>query len=474
MTAKVDFGRIPLYFIPNKGQVDPKALFYAKTQNYTLWLIKDGLIFDHTIGEGIENPWAYMNPKSDLETMRLKRDLSRLHFVGCNTDTEVVPTKMCEYRVNYFKGKNPGNWVNNIPTSQGVLYKNLYDQMDLKVYGNGTRLEYDWIVRPGGNPDEIKMEFNSTKSCALNEEGDLLVITETQKIVHKKPQAYQTIGEEKKEVAASLFEISKNRFGFVIDDNDPGCTLVIDPIVLVYSTFLGGKAKEYGFAIAVDSAGYAYVIGETTSSSFPTTPGGEEDSFLIKLDASGTSLLYSNYLGGESIDSGEGIAVDGEGSVYIAGTTYSENFSTKNAYEDTYIGGLTDCFVAKFEDSEDTIPAEISITNPNEGDVVSRSVSVEAQAFDNHYVLTVDFYIDNVLISTDSTKPYGFSWETLHYNNGPHRISTVAFDTTGNSSNDAVNVMVNDLKTNPWWDIPRKPEQRKIPDPLLFLAGIFL
>jgi len=807
LAANADFGGIPLYFIPNRGQVDPKALYYAKAQNYTLWLTKDELIFDHSVMECKEKPETHIKPKKDLEKIRLKRNVSRLHFVGCNANPEFVPIKRSEYRVNYFKGKNPGNWVKNIPTSQAVLYKNLYDRIDLKVYGNGTRLEYDWIVRPGGDPDEIELEFSTTKSCALEQEGNISIITEGQKILHNKPRAYQMIGGEKNEVPVSFSEVAENRFGFAIGEYDPGCPLIIDPLVLVYSTFLGGAAREYGFAIAVDktgafyvagqtfpqdypktlstnediyvriysdifvtkfhpsgsnleystyiggelddtakgiavdengyayitgytdspdfpttpgafdetyskhpgntyympadafvtklnasgsrlmystflggygwdggdaicidskhavyvtgsttsyksfpttkdafatqksgrtdafvtklnpagtklgystylggkyyeygygiavdSVGCAYVTGETTSSSFPTTPGafdttrwgkedvfitkmapngsrleystfiggslqdtgygifvdqfgsayvtggtrspefptttdfiygsgyrvfitklnplgnsiefsvvcsgggcdigraialnhagsifvtgsteaqnfptsqdafsrtpsGKDDSFLIKLDTSGTSILYSTYLGGESIDSGEGIAVDDEGSVYIAGTTYSKNFPTKNAYEDTYIGGLTDCFVAKFEDSEDTIPPEISISNPNEGDVVSRSVSVEAQAFDNHYVLKVDFYIDSVLISTDSTKPYGFSWETLHYKNGPHKISAIASDLTRNSSSDAIEVIVHDLKTNPWWDFPRKPEQRRLPVLLLF------
>ena len=111
----------------------------------------------------------------------------------------------------------------------------------MKVYGNDTQLEYDWIVRPGGNPDNIYLEFSSIKSCVLDREGNLSQVTETQKIVHKKPHAYQTIGEEQKEVAVSFSEIAENRYGFSVGEYDPGYSLVIDPLVLIYSTFLGGE-----------------------------------------------------------------------------------------------------------------------------------------------------------------------------------------------------------------------------------------
>lgn len=356
LVTNVDFGQIPLYFIPNRGQVHSKALFYAKTQNYTLWLTKDGLIFDRTMRKRDTDQETHARYTHTLGKMRFKRDVSYLRFVGSHTKTEVAPIKTCEYRVNYLVGKNPGNWFKNIPTSQSVLYKNLYDHIDLKVYGNGTQLEYDWIVRPGGNPEEIKFEFSNTKSCAQDQEGNLSVITEAQKIVHKKPHAYQMIGAEKKEIAVSFLEITENRFGLSIGNYDPICSLVIDPFVLVYSTFLGGEESEYGFAIAVDETGAFYVAGYTFSQYFPKTQSTNEDiyvriysdAFITKLNPSGSALEYSTYLGGEYADYAYGIAVDNNGCAYVTGETWSpKSFPTTPGSYDTMSWRKGDVFVTK-------------------------------------------------------------------------------------------------------------------------------
>jgi hypothetical protein len=129
---------------------------------------------------------------------------------------------------------------------------------------------------------------------------------------------------------------------------------------LVYSTYLGGSTDEMGAGgagIAVDGAGSAYVTGDTRSTNFPTTlgaaqtthAGGFRDAFVTKLDAIGSALIYSTYLGGFDVDAGYGIAVDGAGSAYVTGTTTSTNFpTTAGAAQTTPVGGQ-DAFVAKIE-----------------------------------------------------------------------------------------------------------------------------
>jgi len=104
----------------------------------------------------------------------------------------------------------------------------------------------------------------------------------------------------------------------------------------VYSTYLGGSGDDSGYGIAVDGAGNAYVTGGTTSADFPTTPGAVQptlqdsygDAFVSKFNATGTVLGYSTYLGGEHSDEGQGIAVDGTGTAYVTGLTYSTDFPT--------------------------------------------------------------------------------------------------------------------------------------------------
>jgi hypothetical protein len=123
---------------------------------------------------------------------------------------------------------------------------------------------------------------------------------------------------------------------------------------LVYSTYLGGSSFERGHGIAVDSAGSAYVTGFVTSLDFPTTPGafdttfnGVHDAFVAKLDPSGSALVYSTYLGGSDQDIAWGIAIDSAGNAYVTGETRSPNFPTTPAAFDTELTGLQDAFVAK-------------------------------------------------------------------------------------------------------------------------------
>lgn len=121
---------------------------------------------------------------------------------------------------------------------------------------------------------------------------------------------------------------------------------------VVYSTYIGGSGADDGKSIAVDSSGNAYVAGRTLSSDFPvftgqTTYGGNEDAFIFKLNSIGTALLYSTFVGGAAQDYGTGLALDNAGNAYVTGTTYSSNFpTTVGAYRTTYVGN-DDCFVIK-------------------------------------------------------------------------------------------------------------------------------
>ncbi|VVB67772.1 Beta-propeller repeat protein [uncultured archaeon] len=121
---------------------------------------------------------------------------------------------------------------------------------------------------------------------------------------------------------------------------------------LVYSTYLGGSSYDSGGGIAIDDSGDVYVTGYTSSTNFPTNNAyqsanaGKEDAFVAKLSPAGKKLVYSTYLGGSNSDYGYGIAVDDRGNTYVTGGTYSTDFPTKNAYQDT-IGGTENAFVAE-------------------------------------------------------------------------------------------------------------------------------
>ncbi|TFH65483.1 MAG: hypothetical protein E4G91_02285, partial [Candidatus Zixiibacteriota bacterium] len=129
---------------------------------------------------------------------------------------------------------------------------------------------------------------------------------------------------------------------------------------MIYSTYVGGGDIDVGYGIAVDGGGNAYVTGYTSSSDFPTsnpyqTDQGDIDAFVTKLSNSGSSLIYSTYLGGGDRDGGHDIAVDGSGNAYVTGDTWSTNFPILNAYQDTHQGFGGDVFITKFSYTGNTL-----------------------------------------------------------------------------------------------------------------------
>jgi hypothetical protein len=384
----LDFGKIPLYFITNKGQVNEKAKFYAKASRYTLWLTKDGLVFDsfkkdkvkvektHPVPPG--HPSHEQHTPSGLRSHsfqegnnKIHRDVSRLIFLNSNKNFDIIPIDEAKLRVNYFIGNDKSEWHCDIPTCMAVLYKNLYKNIDLKVYGLEKQIEYDWIVKTGGDPGDIRFEYKNVKGTRIDEKGNLLIETDFGELIHKKPVSYQkrtvhsaqrnaqsACPQERKNVNVTFKKIGKNTYGFTVAEYDKSRDLIIDPVVLAYSTYLGGVYYDIGWGIAVDGSGNAYVTGYTCSTDFPILNQyqgyqGGYDVFVTKLDmtlSGASSLLYSTYMGGGVYDIGKGIAVDAGGNAYVTGKTDSTDFPTRNQYQGYQGGG--DVFVTKLDTTQ--------------------------------------------------------------------------------------------------------------------------
>lgn len=359
--VEADFYKIPLYFIENRGQVNEQARFYAKTPGYTLWLTTEGLLFD-SLKPGAQKK-AAPGPGSRFDRRqqtRYQRDVSGLFFIGANKQSEMIAIEPAALKVNYFIGSDRAKWCSDIPTSAAVLYQELYRNIDLKVYGLEKQIEYDWIIGPGGRTQDIRFTYRNVKSTRVDREGNLVIRTRFGNLVHKKPVGYQQAGDEgetvKQMVDVRFKKMGQDTFGFVVGKYDKTRPLFIDPLVLSYSTCLGGDDSDMGFSIAVEAGGYVYVTGWTNSADFPVLgeyqayQGEIDDVFISKIDTAlggAASLVYSTYLGGTHDDYGYGIAVDGNGCAYVTGETLSPDFPLKNEYQ--ACPGNGDAFVARID-----------------------------------------------------------------------------------------------------------------------------
>jgi hypothetical protein len=260
------YARIPMSFEPcfeaMCADAGSQAKYFSQGSGYVLFLTSTEAVLDG-------------GPrKNSTLRMKLLRSNSRASIEGMDP----LPGKS-----NYFIGKNPKSWRANVTNYAKVRYRNVYPGVDLVYYGNGSHLEYDFMVAAGGDPRAIALTFSGASSISIDKQGDLVLATDNGKIVQRKPLVWQQIGAKKKLIAGRYALKNKNEVGFELDQYDTGASLVIDP-VLVYSTFLGGWSR-----VAVDAAGNAYVAGSVAASG----------SLIMKLDPTGTTAVYSTYIGSE-------------------------------------------------------------------------------------------------------------------------------------------------------------------------------
>jgi hypothetical protein len=399
------FGKIPLYFIPNRGQVHEQAKFYARTSRYTLWLTKKGLVFDriHTPASG--HPSQEGKNDSPHSPESRERDVTRMVFLDSNRDPGMVPVDMTPHKVNYIKGNNPSDRHTGIPTSKAVLYKNIYKNIDLNVYGIEKQIEYDWMVKPGGDPGNICFQYKNVKGTRIDETGNLIIETRLGELIHRRPVSYQVVKGKKVEVTVDFRKIKANVYGFRVGEYHTSYELVIDPVVMAYSTYLGGSGDEILFSLAVDSSGSAYVTGDTTGTDFPTlnsyqTDQGSADAFVTKFSSSGNSLEYSTFLGGSSDDRGLNILVDDSGKAYVSGWTESSDFPTKNPYQATYGGGVKDVFVIILSSSGSSLAYSTFLGGSGD----DRGYGIALDSSKNIYVTgrtnSIDFTTQNAYLGT--------------------------------------------------------------------------
>lgn len=308
------YGKLPIVFEPNQGQLGGETMFLTHESGFTVLFQQDSVEF-------------FSGREQTPVTLRLGHT---------SLPSPIAGEDLQEGRTNYLIGNDPSKWHTGIPNYRKIHYSHIYPGIDLSFYGNGQHLEHDFTVAPGSDPRQIQLSLDGPGKLKKGHDGQVSFKTKEGFLVFASPVAYQEVGKDRKLVKAS-FVARGNKLSFKVGDYDKSLPLVIDP-VLVYSTYMGGPESGDGFKIAVDAAGNAYLTGLTFDSTFPTTPSAFQttcascpnngDVFVAKLNPTGTALVYSTYLGGSLTDQVESIAVDGNGNAIIGGQTASTDFPT--------------------------------------------------------------------------------------------------------------------------------------------------
>jgi len=349
---------LPSRFIPNRGQLNKKVKFFAQTPGYSFYLTNNEIAY-------LFLRQAKTRPKPGPSATKGKPQpvaggalALKAKFVGASPRVAVVGRRRQSGAFNYLIGNKPEAWKTNVPGYSEVFYRGLYPGIDLTYKGVDGRMKYQFNLAPGADPKAIRILFQGAKALKTTPEGALLIHTPWGTLKDTKPYAYQIVDGKRSTVEAE-FSAEGRVATFWLGDYDKTKPLVIDP-VMKYSTFVGGGggSAQTSYAISVDTTGNAYITGTTDATDYPTTAGAYDTSlnsatgnvFVAKLNASGSGLVYSTFIGGSTQnawDAGYDISVDAGGNAYIVGQADEASFPTTVGAFDRTVGGASDGFALK-------------------------------------------------------------------------------------------------------------------------------
>ncbi len=264
------YGCLPLRFEANLGQTDSQVKFLSRGRGVSIFLTSNAAVL------------ALSEPAPE-RALRLSRaateegqtggpiSVLRMKLLGANSSPQVAGMEPLPGKSHHFIGNAPEKWRTNIPNYAKVRYREVYPGVDLVYYGKGRQLEYDFVVAPGADPGLIALAFEGARKMRLDRRGDLVLQTASGEIRQHGPEVYQDAAGIRQAVERRYVLKGRRRVGFQIAAYDATRPLVIDP-ALDYSTYLGGGGDDAGNGIAVDATGSVYLMGETASTDFPSTP----------------------------------------------------------------------------------------------------------------------------------------------------------------------------------------------------------
>lgn len=325
---------IPFMFIENKGSQSEGKEFFSRYRNYHM-------NFERQAFTVIDNK---------------KGNCLKVTLKNSNKEHEVNGEGQLPGKINYLVGNNEDKWLKQLSVYSKVRYEEVYSNIDLVFYDKQHQLEHDFILKPGADSEMIAFSFEDAGEIKINDNGDLCICIQDEIFTFLKPKSYQMIDDKLIKIESSYYFKDLKTVGFKIEEYDKNKELIIDPILL-YSSYLGGIDSNLGegaYALEVDSLGYIYLSGYTTSMNFPLQNPlqgrlkGISDAFVTKFTPDGNSLVYSTYLGGSNLDFATGLTIDKAGNAYVVGYTNSLDFPTKNAYQATLNAvGAQNAFVTK-------------------------------------------------------------------------------------------------------------------------------
>jgi gliding motility-associated-like protein len=350
-------------FIENKGQWDKSvqfrgelfsAEFYTQKKGFTVALhnpkdmaIAMGMHTNHGSAPGSGKEGKTISYKDDLSGRIIDNSITvpgvtvRSHaysveFLGANENAQPVPDKQVQSYNNYFIGNDPLKWATRVRIYQAVMYKNVYPNIDVRYYSEDGRLKYDLIINPGGDPSKIALKYTGADKIQVRN-NELIVKTSVGDIKELYPYTFQSDNiKGRKEIACKYVLAGNNTVKFQVDNYSKNAVLIIDPS-LIFSSFTGSSANQYGFTATPGPDGSLYSGGIVFGEGFPTTPGAYQANFkggathptdigIMKFSPNGSQRVYATYIGGTNNEYPHSLICDAQGNLVMMGRSYSDDY----------------------------------------------------------------------------------------------------------------------------------------------------
>ena len=343
-------------FVENKKQWEDFIKYEAEFRGGKLFLEENRFTYVFYHPDDIQSLHAHEGKQID----KVRLHAVKINPINANSHPILSSYDTAAYFNNYFIGNDSSKWASDVHLFSSVIYNSLYPNIDMKFYSSLSDIKYDFILNPGANTNDIQLAFDGVDKLFLKN-GNLVIHLSVGDIIEEKPYAYQIINNEKKEIACKFILID-NRLSFRFSGSyDKSIPVIIDP-TLIFSSYTGSSADNWGFTATYDAAGDLYSGGNVNAVGYPTTAGAYQQTYngggfsgngwscdiaIAKFNPTGTRLLYATYLGGSDNEQPQSLVVDGNDNLLIFGTSYSYNYPTTTGCYDNTINGAGDIVISK-------------------------------------------------------------------------------------------------------------------------------
>ena len=360
-------------FIENKGQWDSRVKYKGDVSGGSFFILSDGFtVLQHNredlqaIHEKMHGQKEDGTPVSRNQAMTLRSHAYKVNFIGALSTMQIIPDKSIPTYNNYFFGSDPSKWATGCRIFQGITFKNVYPDVDVRYYTDRGTLKYDIIAKPGADISKIALRYDGIDKLETKNK-ELVIRTSVGDLKESSPYTYQSNGYQKKEVSCK-YVIKNHELRFKVSEYNPNETLIIDPS-LIFCSFTGSTSDNWGFTATYGPDGSMFGGGIVFGDGFPYSPGafqthygggatgfgnGGFDIGIIKLTPNGSGRVYATYIGGSGDEFPQSLIVDPQGELIVAGRTSSPRSSSPGAYpvkggaaSEKGVGGGFDIVVTK-------------------------------------------------------------------------------------------------------------------------------